>query len=443
MTEPRSTSQPINHDIRNLRRSTNDRVIAGVCAGLGRYTGLDPVIFRIALGVLAVFGGAGLVLYAVAWLVVPDDTTNQSEAQRLLHGRGSLFTVVAAGIGIIGALILFDVLDRGWPGPLPAVLILAVLIALLVSRRGLGIAPAPGTAGEPGVGPDAAPHAAAPTTSAFTKAPTAGPSAPPSGAPGPLGPPAGFAPSRPAMPAYGTAGYYPPPTYNPPRYVSPYVPPAPPRAPRQPSVLAPLTLCLGVLVAGTLLALGASNALDVTAQAVFAAALLTVGIALVLGTWTGRARGLIVAGCALTVGLVVAATLSVPLRGGIGSRDDVPATAQDLHTDYHVGVGTQRLDLSQIDFAGSTRHVDATVGIGDLRVIVPPNVKLVVHAKAGSGRLDLFGIESDGTNVKRDVTFAAAQADSGPPGELDLDLRVGLGRVMLDRTDVVPAGEQQ
>ena len=45
----------------------------GVAGGLGRYAGIDPLIFRILFVVLAVFGGSGLLLYALGWLLVPED----------------------------------------------------------------------------------------------------------------------------------------------------------------------------------------------------------------------------------------------------------------------------------------------------------------------------------------------------------------------------------
>lgn len=54
-----------------LRRSKRDKVLAGVCGGLGRYFDLDPVVFRIVLGVLAVTGGVGLIFYGFAWLLLP------------------------------------------------------------------------------------------------------------------------------------------------------------------------------------------------------------------------------------------------------------------------------------------------------------------------------------------------------------------------------------
>ena len=58
---------------RRLTRSRDNRVIGGVCGGLGRYFDVDPVIFRIAAVALAFVGGAGLLLYFAALLLVPTD----------------------------------------------------------------------------------------------------------------------------------------------------------------------------------------------------------------------------------------------------------------------------------------------------------------------------------------------------------------------------------
>ncbi len=46
-------------------------MVAGVCGGLGRYCDVDPVIFRIVLGVLSATGGIGLIFYGFAWLLLP------------------------------------------------------------------------------------------------------------------------------------------------------------------------------------------------------------------------------------------------------------------------------------------------------------------------------------------------------------------------------------
>src|SRR4051794_2889081 len=58
---------------RRLRRSATERRIAGVAGGIARHFDLDPSLVRIAFGVLALFGGAGLAAYAVGALVIPDE----------------------------------------------------------------------------------------------------------------------------------------------------------------------------------------------------------------------------------------------------------------------------------------------------------------------------------------------------------------------------------
>jgi phage shock protein PspC (stress-responsive transcriptional regulator) len=58
---------------RRLTRSSSDKVLAGVAGGLGRYFDIDPIIFRIGFVVLVFAGGAGVLAYLAAWVLVPDD----------------------------------------------------------------------------------------------------------------------------------------------------------------------------------------------------------------------------------------------------------------------------------------------------------------------------------------------------------------------------------
>ena len=67
-----------------LRRAREGRMVAGVCAGVGRYTGIDPNIIRVALAVSVFFGGLGIALYAVAWLLIPEEGKPTSIAQDLI-----------------------------------------------------------------------------------------------------------------------------------------------------------------------------------------------------------------------------------------------------------------------------------------------------------------------------------------------------------------------
>jgi phage shock protein PspC (stress-responsive transcriptional regulator) len=58
---------------RRLYRSKNDRKLSGVCGGLGEYTGVDANVVRVLFVVLAVLGGAGLIIYLAMWIIVPQE----------------------------------------------------------------------------------------------------------------------------------------------------------------------------------------------------------------------------------------------------------------------------------------------------------------------------------------------------------------------------------
>ncbi|MET9018725.1 PspC domain-containing protein [Actinopolymorpha sp. NPDC004070] len=60
---------------KKLVRTRDERMIAGVCGGIARYAGLDPVIIRLALAASILLGGAGVVLYIAAWIIVPEEDT--------------------------------------------------------------------------------------------------------------------------------------------------------------------------------------------------------------------------------------------------------------------------------------------------------------------------------------------------------------------------------
>lgn len=58
-----------------LRRSRHDRMVAGVCAGIAEYLGLDPTAVRVAYVLLSIFAGAilgGALLYVLLWAIIPE-----------------------------------------------------------------------------------------------------------------------------------------------------------------------------------------------------------------------------------------------------------------------------------------------------------------------------------------------------------------------------------
>ena len=58
--------------MKRLYRSTTHKVIGGVAGGLGDYLDIDPVLIRIAFVVACFFGGAGLLAYIIAWIIIPE-----------------------------------------------------------------------------------------------------------------------------------------------------------------------------------------------------------------------------------------------------------------------------------------------------------------------------------------------------------------------------------
>lgn len=56
---------------KTLHRSHNDKIIAGVCGGLAEYFGVDSTIVRLLFVLVVAFGGSGIVLYLLLWLIMP------------------------------------------------------------------------------------------------------------------------------------------------------------------------------------------------------------------------------------------------------------------------------------------------------------------------------------------------------------------------------------
>ncbi|PIT92799.1 MAG: hypothetical protein COU08_00525 [Candidatus Harrisonbacteria bacterium CG10_big_fil_rev_8_21_14_0_10_42_17] len=65
--------------IKRLRRSKSEKVLGGVCGGLGEYFALDPVLFRVVFVVSAFMGGFGFLLYIFLWFVVPLEGRQSSD----------------------------------------------------------------------------------------------------------------------------------------------------------------------------------------------------------------------------------------------------------------------------------------------------------------------------------------------------------------------------
>src|SRR5437868_2270725 len=132
-------SEHITHtpSIKRLERSSSDRMIAGVSGGLGRYFDLNPGVFRLGFVVLTVLGGAGILVYLAAVLVMPTEGEEQSIAAKALAERRDR-PVPLIGLGL-AAVAIAVLLSRGdlWPaaGTGWVLILILGLIVVWASRR--------------------------------------------------------------------------------------------------------------------------------------------------------------------------------------------------------------------------------------------------------------------------------------------------------------------
>lgn len=381
-TPPPPPPSPDPPPARRLVRTPDDKVFTGLCGGLGRYFGVDPVIFRIGFVVLTLAGGTGLLLYLAGWLLVPEAGTGVTEAQRLVKGRRP--NIVLLVLAVIGAAVVLDQIDDDGGDFIVALTLIGVGAAVLWARRNNAtVAGPPGPAGgasPPAPQPVDAPPPSAPAI-ADAVATDAVPTAPP--------PPAAMAAARPR------------------------------------SSIVPVTLSLVAIGAGVLALVGASLTV------ILAAALLGIGVGLLVGAWRGRARALIPFGVLIIPALLAASVVDVPLRGGIGERSYRPVGVSEVDSPYRLALGELELDLSRLDLSGGTLRVVASAGIGELRVTVPRDAPVEVLAHAGAGEVRVFGRTWTGTDVDERVVSPGGGGGGG--GRLVVRAEVGIGEVEVRR----------
>ena len=91
-------------ETKRIYRSDSNRVLAGVCGGVGEYFNIDPIIVRIVWVVFTFMGGAGILGYLVAWVVIP---ARNSGGQRSIGCLSAIliFLVVAVALAVMGFVI--------------------------------------------------------------------------------------------------------------------------------------------------------------------------------------------------------------------------------------------------------------------------------------------------------------------------------------------------
>jgi phage shock protein C len=151
---------------KRLYRSQTDKMLGGVCGGLGKYIGIDPTFIRLFFVLLALGNGVGLLLYLVLWVVVPTEempATNTLEEtvraggaeigartrtlgddiRRAANERPrEVGLIVGGGLILIGALLFLQNLNIPWLRWFtfdlfwPALLIAGGVVLLLRHNKG-------------------------------------------------------------------------------------------------------------------------------------------------------------------------------------------------------------------------------------------------------------------------------------------------------------------
>lgn len=122
---------------RRLHRSRDDRVVAGVAGGLGAHLAVDPVLIRISLVALAFAAAFGIVLYLIAWLVIPEAPAGEEPVPpRETSGANGARVLVGTLLVAIGILLLLDLYlpVRRFVGP-AAVIVIGLAVIAYGTRR--------------------------------------------------------------------------------------------------------------------------------------------------------------------------------------------------------------------------------------------------------------------------------------------------------------------
>ncbi len=382
---------------RFLRRRRTDRIIGGVAGGLGDYLNVDPVLLRAVFVGLIIFGGAGLILYALGWVLIPlageQRSIGEQAAHRLMARIGRVGVVIVAVVAIVvispwgtelGGHYFLDI-NLFW-----ALAAVAVGVALLLPvggrREGAVVSDALAAPNDQsgGAGP----------RSSFDDMANAVPTQP-------------GAPAQPMGLRRGASTH----------------------APVRRSPLGWFVLAALLFVTAGLAFADQAQDLRLTFSQYLSAGLVVLGIGLVVGTWWGHGRWLILAGFVLAPMALAAAFITVPLEGGISSGYYQPQSAAELMPEYRLVAGSMVIDLTKLKTGTDPVVITASVGLGNLTTILPDDASVTVNGRVDAGVLQLFGTRHRGTYIRD-----RAERPGSPGGDtISLTLEVGIGVIWIQR----------
>ena len=434
-----------------IRRSATDIKLTGLCGGVAQHWGIDPLLVRVGWALLALSGGIGLVLYLAGWLLIPVQGSDRALADDLFGEsvrrwpRELWITLV-----VVASLVMFAIF--GWLSPFhigPAIVIAVIWYFGFYKGRRDKADRAPSQ-------PADAVGSIQPSEPQFVRYP---------------GPPTPFTEAAEAwqrrveehmreVPVVGRTAATPPgdwptplsanllqptPDPEPADHTAFLAEPDPVGLYAEPIAAAPVRMSdrksakrlrmVSLIALGlTLSGLGVAQALGVAIPlaSYLAAALLVIGITLLIATWVGMARGL------LPVGALLAVAVLIVTAAGPALRVPVPATSHAYTTLAELPAagdsedfGRLAVDLSQLTVttdASYTAHVD----LGRLEVTVPKDAYVVVNYTADMGAVHAYGEE---IQAGSEITGRLSPPQPAQPGQhtLTLDLSVDAGNIQVQR----------
>ncbi|MBE1533605.1 PspC domain-containing protein [Actinomadura algeriensis] len=393
-----------------LARDERSRVLTGVCGGLGRCTGIDPVVFRVAFGLFTFVQGQGVLLYVAALLLMPAAPHATAPAERALRrwfDPAGVLTILGGLLAASTLLVVSSGLDMG----ATTAVIFAALAAATAHARGVRFKEAVRRVPERIAG-----HRVPPPAVAEEAPPRHG---------------GGLPPGAIDLAAFSPA---PPPPPAPPASPAPPVRPAPVAAVRRRrSPLTPVTLLCAAAAGAAMVPAARQYPAPDSWMIVMATALGVVGLGLVLGGWF-RTRGLATAGTVLSLALVTT-SVAAQAPDTMKYREVTwrPTADPGTNQEYRVTVGQGTLDLTALPLrAGRRITIDAEVVVGGLAVTVPKDARVVLDARILLGDLRIDGRTSSGPNVRAERVFEPETGNANP-ATIVLRLRGKIGDVDVDR----------
>jgi phage shock protein PspC (stress-responsive transcriptional regulator) len=406
-----------------VARASDGRWFAGVAAGLARRLGIDPLVVRAGFILLGLLFGMGLAVYFVLWLLMPDERGRISLEQALKYGDGhSIFLLIVAVVVLFSGGPWFGN-DNGGGIRFFGFAALAVGTWWFLTRTDSGkeILRSANWSGR-------SPAAAAGSTPAGEASTS------------PAGPAASSGLSTGNAAANAGAASWPPPTGNPSIPVTVAVPTPPSERTRG------IGFAAGLLVLGAaiLTAVGVTSAAERLAwqgshlAVGIAAGLAVLGLGIVISGIAGRRAGWL---APFAVAAMVASLFTSVMPHGltqpfsVGERSHEPTVLAEEQT-YQLGIGELQVDLTSADY--STRDgvetITATVGLGELILVVPEDVRVTVHASGRAGEIVAFDSNEGGAQTSRggtilDETFTYGPKDASE--DIIVDAEVGLGQITI------------